>query len=122
MISLSGILRPPGPGKPLWNSPMTVHGSISGKSRRQFYIFLRFVLLYVGHFTRIIFQMNNCVRACDTKERILTITLRRTCDDAPISRPISDGESLRNFDENLHKKIQKELDKVLEQKTLPYVR
>ena len=66
--------------------------------------------------------MNNCVRACDTKERILTITLRRTCDDAPVSRPISDGESLRNFDENLHKKIQKELDKVLEQKTLPYVR
>jgi len=64
-------------------------------------------------------KMNNCVRACDTKERILTITLRRTCDDAPISRPISDGESLRNFDE---KKIQKELDKVLEQKTLPYIR
>ena len=72
--------------------------------------------------TRSRIQMNNCVRACDTKERILTITLRRACDDAPISRPISDGESLRNFDENLHKKIQKELDKVLEQKTLPYVR
>ena len=66
--------------------------------------------------------MNNCVRACDTKERILTITLRRACEDAPITRPISDGESLRNFDENLHKKIQKELEKVLDQKTLPYVR
>lgn len=67
-------------------------------------------------------KMNNCIRACDTKERIITITLRRVCDDAPISRPISDGESLRNFDEDLHKKIQKELERVLKLKTLPFVR
>lgn len=44
--------------------------------------------------------MNHCIRACDTKERLVTLTLRRTCDDAPELRPLSKGQSLRNFDDD----------------------
>ena len=35
------------------------------------------------------FKTNYCVRSCDTKERVIMINLRRTVDDAAVSKPIS---------------------------------
>ena len=66
--------------------------------------------------------MNNCVRPCDTDDRAIMMTFRRACPDASILKPISDGESLRNFDTMILEKVRKFLEPSLESRPLPYIR
>ena len=68
------------------------------------------------------FKIKHCVRPVDTKERRVAIILRRICEDGPVLEPLTNGESLRNFDKKLHKKVQKRCEKMLASKILPYER
>ncbi|CAG5111818.1 Oidioi.mRNA.OKI2018_I69.chr2.g6090.t1.cds [Oikopleura dioica] len=67
-------------------------------------------------------EIKHCVRPVDTKERRVAIILRRICEDGPVLEPLTNGESLRNFDKKLHKKVQKRCEKMLASKILPYER
>ena len=52
----------------------------------------------------------------------MAIILRRVCDDAPIMKPITDGESLRNHDKKLHASIEKKCSKMVKMRRNPYTR
>ena len=67
-------------------------------------------------------QVKHCIRPIDTTERRVAIILRRVCDDAPIMKPITDGESLRNYDKKLHVSIEKKCAKMVKMRRNPYTR
>lgn len=68
-------------------------------------------------------KMNHCIRSCDTKDRFVTITLRRTCDDAEYLKALSKGQSLRNFDEVALSKLKRALEESKKGYNIqPYIR
>ncbi|CBY32944.1 unnamed protein product [Oikopleura dioica] len=67
-------------------------------------------------------EIKHCVRPEDTKERRVAIILRRVCNNGPVLEALTDGESLRNFDKKLHKKVKKRCEKMLEARVMPYER
>jgi len=68
-------------------------------------------------------KMNHCIRSCDTIERFVTITLRRTCDDAQYLKALSKGQSLRNFDDVALSKLKRAIDESKKGYTMqPYIR
>ena len=52
----------------------------------------------------------------------MAIILRRVCKNGPVLEALTDGESLRNFDKKLHKKVKKRCEKMLEVSVPPYER
>jgi hypothetical protein len=52
----------------------------------------------------------------------VAIILRRVCKNGPVLEALTDGESLRNFDKKLHKKVKKRCEKMLEMRVTPYER
>lgn len=67
-------------------------------------------------------DVKHCIRPIDTPKRRVAIILRKTCDNAPVMKPTTNGESLRKFDPKLHKKIKKRCEKMIETLIEPYER